>query len=65
MFEIEKSRYLNFTQAANLLQCGSTKLYSLAQTGKIPAIKFGSRWLFDAAELDKYLRKRSNITKII
>ncbi len=59
------NRYLSFNETAMTLKCGHTKLYGLAQSGKIPAIKFGNRWLFDSTEIDKYLKKRTNIVKIL
>jgi len=36
---------------------GRTKLYQLAQEGKIPVSKIGGQWRFDREEIDAWMKK--------
>jgi excisionase family DNA binding protein len=39
------------------LKIGRTKLYQLAQQGKILASKVGDQWRFDREEIDAWMKK--------
>lgn len=47
--------WLTPDEASNYLSIGRTKLYELAQQGKIPAQKIDKQWRFNTAELDSWL----------
>lgn len=51
--------WLTLEEAARYLQLGKTALYDLAREKTIPANKVGSRWLFNRADVDAWVR--SNI----
>lgn len=53
---MEKERsWLTPDEAVNYLSIGRTKLYELAQQGKIPAQKIDKQWRFNTADLDAWL----------
>lgn len=47
--------WLTPDEAAKYLSLGRTKLYELAQNGKIPAQKIDKQWRFNTTELDRWL----------
>ncbi|WP_052193219.1 DEAD/DEAH box helicase family protein [Microbacterium sp. ZOR0019] len=47
--------WLTPDEASKYLSLGRTKLYELAQTGKIPAQKIDKQWRFNTTELDSWL----------
>lgn len=48
-------KWLTLDELAEYLKLGRTKLYLLAQKGKIPASKVGSQWRFERREVDKWI----------
>jgi len=57
-----KSRWLTTEEAADYLGMGKTKLYALAQTGKIPVSKVGKKWLYEEQVLGDWLRASKTFT---
>ena len=45
-------KWLTLDELAAYLKMGRTKLYTLAQQGRIPGGKIGSQWRFDREEID-------------
>lgn len=50
------SAWLTLEETAEYLGMGKTVLYALARDGRIPATKLGKKWMFEKAELDKWVR---------
>lgn len=53
--------WLTPEEAAKYLSIGRTKLYELAQTGKIPAQKIDKQWRFKTDDLDRWLSVSKSI----
>ena len=53
---------MSIEQASAHLKLGKTVLYAMAREGKIPASKVGSKWLFDANELNSWVKARKPIS---
>lgn len=51
-----QSKGLSIAELAECLKIGRTKLYRMAQEGKIPAPKVGSQWRFSREEIDLWMR---------
>ena len=50
-------KWLTISELSKYLKIGRTKLYQLAQQGKIPASKVGDQWRFDREEIDAWMKK--------
>lgn len=50
------SAWLTLEETAEHLGMGKTVLYALARDGRIPVTKLGKKWMFEKAELDKWVR---------
>jgi excisionase family DNA binding protein len=59
----EITPWISIDEAARYLKVGKTKLYDLAQNGKIPAIKIDKQWRFKTADLDRWLSTSQTIEK--
>jgi DNA repair protein RadD len=57
-----KPKWLTTEDAADYLGMGKTKLYALAQTGKIPVSKVGKKWLYEEEALADWLRASKKFT---
>lgn len=53
--------WLAIEEAAKYLSIGRTKLYDLAQTGKIPAQKIDKQWRFNTVDLDRWLKTAKSV----
>ena len=51
-------KWLTISELSEYLKMGRTKLYQLAQQGKIPASKIGGHWRFDREEIDTWMKKK-------
>jgi excisionase family DNA binding protein len=51
-----KDKWLTIDELSAYLKIGRTKLYTLAQKGKIPGSKIGSQWRFDREEIDTWIK---------
>lgn len=52
---MDSQNWLSIEEAAKYLGLGKTKLYDLAQGGRIPANKLDKQWRFKKVDLDKWL----------
>ena len=50
--------WLSLDETAAYLSMGKTSLYKLAREGRIPARKIGTKWLFEKAGLDVWIRTK-------
>ena len=49
-------KWLTIDELAEYLKMGRTKLYRLAQEGKMPTSKVGGQWRFDREEIDRWMK---------
>jgi PTS system nitrogen regulatory IIA component len=49
-------KWLTIDELAQYLKMGRTKLYTMAQQGKVPGNKVGSQWRFDREEIDQWIK---------
>ncbi len=49
-------KWLTIDELVAYLKMGRTKLYTMAQKGKIPGSKIGSQWRFDREEIDAWIK---------
>jgi len=49
-------KWLTIGELAQYLKMGRTKLYAMAQQGKVPGNKIGSQWRFDREEIDRWVK---------
>ncbi len=49
-------KWLTIDELAQYLKMGRTKLYTMAQQGKVPGNKVGSQWRFDREEIDRWIK---------
>ena len=50
-----EDRWMTLQEVAEYLQLSKDMIYRLAQTGKIPASKIGSRWRFRRERVDRWM----------
>ena len=50
-----QSRWMTLQQVAEYLQLSRDMIYRLAQSGRIPASKVGSRWRFRQERIDRWM----------
>lgn len=58
---ISNDKWITIETAAKYLGIGRTKLYELAQSGKIPASKSAKKWVFSKEKLDEWLQASKSI----
>ncbi len=49
-------RWLTLDELAGYLKLSNSKLYRMAQDGKVPASKVASQWRFNRQEIDKWMK---------
>lgn len=49
-------KWLTIDELAGYLKMGRTKLYAMAQSGKVPGNKIGNQWRFDREEIDQWIK---------
>ncbi len=50
-----RSRWMTLQEVAEYLQLSKDMIYRLAQSGRIPASKVGSRWRFRRERIDRWM----------
>lgn len=50
-----QNRWMTLQEVAEYLQLSKDMIYRLAQNGKIPASKVGSRWRFRRERIDRWM----------
>ena len=54
-----QNRWMTLQEVAEYLQLSKDLIYRLAQSGKIPASKVGSRWRFRQERIDRWMEDRA------
>ena len=49
-------KWLTIDELAEYLKMGRTKLYSTAQSSRVPGNKIGNQWRFDREEIDQWIK---------
>ena len=52
-----QSRWMTLQEVAEYLQLSKDMIYRLAQNGRIPASKVGSRWRFRRERVDQWMEE--------
>ena len=52
-----QNRWMTLQEVADYLQLSKDLIYRLAQSGKIPATKVGSRWRFRQERIDRWMEE--------
>jgi len=52
----ESADVMSLAEAARRLSIGKNQAYQAVQAGRIPALRFGRRWLIPRAAFDKMVR---------
>ena len=52
---------MNIKETAKFLNMGVTRLYEMANNGRIPCLKIGGKWKFDPTALKKWWEGESLI----
>ena len=58
---MENDKWLTLDELAAYLKLSSSNLYRMAKKGEIPASKIGSRWRFDRAEIDAWVKDQKPV----
>lgn len=56
-----EKKYLTIEEVAKIMRVNKRTVYRLAESGKLPAFRFGRAWRIDSVELQKLFK--SNTTK--
>jgi DNA repair protein RadD len=60
---IDKNQsWISLEEAVEYLKIGKTKLYDLAQTGKMPGQKIDKQWRFKTADLDRWISVSKSVS---
>ena len=54
-----EDRWMTLQQVAEYLQLSKDMIYRLAQSGRIPASKIGSRWRFRRERIDRWMEDKA------
>ena len=54
-----QNRWMTLQEVAEYLQLSKDMIYRLAQSGRIPASKVGSRWRFRRERLDRWMEDKA------
>ena len=56
-------QWMKVKEVAEYLNFSSDMIYSLAQQGKIPVSKVGSRWRFQRQKIDRWMEEQDTSSK--
>ncbi len=59
----EQPGYLTVRETAQRLNMHFMSVYKLVQSGRLPALKHGSRWKIDPTELERWLEQRQGVRR--
>ncbi|MEZ5519649.1 MAG: helix-turn-helix domain-containing protein [Gammaproteobacteria bacterium] len=54
---------LKIKEVAALLKVGEKTVYSMAQTGELPAFKVRGQWRFSRKDIDAWIEQQKNTTQ--
>jgi len=53
-------RLMTIKEVADYLRLSKVTVYKMTREGKIPASKIGKQWRYNEAEIDKWVKQKSN-----
>lgn len=56
-------RWMTVKDVAEYLQLSTDQIYRLAQQGKIPVSKVGTRWRFRRQKIDEWVENQESVQK--
>lgn len=59
-----ESEILTVAELAKFLRCNKGTIYKFANSGELPGFKLGSDWRFRVSEVEIWLRKSSNASRL-
>jgi excisionase family DNA binding protein len=59
---MQSDEVLTIKDVAKLLKVGEKTLYSMAQTGELPAFKVRGQWRFSRKDIDTWIEQQKNTT---
>ncbi|MCB1863029.1 MAG: helix-turn-helix domain-containing protein [Gammaproteobacteria bacterium] len=60
---MQNEEFLKIKDVAALLKVGEKTLYSMAQTGELPAFKVRGQWRFSRKDIDAWIEQQKNTTQ--
>ena len=61
--DMRNEEVLKLKDVAALLKVGEKTVYSMAQTGELPAFKVRGQWRFSRKDIDVWIEQQKNTTK--
>lgn len=53
-------RLMTIREIADYLRLSKVTVYKMTRQGKIPALKIGRQWRYNKAEIDSWVKQKSN-----
>jgi len=53
-------RLMTIKEVADYLRLSKVTVYKMTRQGKIPALKIGKQWRYNKAEIDSWVKQKSN-----
>lgn len=60
---MKNDEVLRLREVADLLKVGEKTVYSMAQTGELPAFKVRGQWRFSRKDIDAWIEKQKTTTQ--
>jgi excisionase family DNA binding protein len=60
---MQSDEVLTIKDVAQLLKVGEKTVYSMAQTGELPAFKVRGQWRFSRKDIDAWIEQQKNTTQ--
>lgn len=60
---MKNDEVLRLREVADLLKVGEKTVYSMAQTGELPAFKVRGQWRFSRKDIDTWIEEQKNTTQ--
>ena len=59
--DMDNKEVLKLKDVADLLRVGEKTVYTMAQTGELPAFKVRGQWRFTRKDIDEWIEKQKEI----
>lgn len=60
---MQNNEVLKVKNVASLLKVGEKTIYTMAQSGELPAFKVRGQWRFSRKDIDTWIEQQKHITK--
>jgi excisionase family DNA binding protein len=60
---MQNNEVLKVKNLASLLKVGEKTIYTMAQSGELPAFKVRGQWRFSRKDIDTWIEQQKHITK--